>query len=181
VLTLAIPLRRLYHLEDLVTMRHIQNMAKLMLATGLIVAYSYLIETFTAWYSASEFESAMMLNRAMGPYRWLYWLLILMNIVAPQALWSPRVRNNTFAIFGIALAVNLGMWLERFIIVVTSLHRDYLPSSWSMYVPTVWDWATYAGTIGLFVMLFFLFIRLLPMISIAEMKQMLHKPETGAP
>jgi molybdopterin-containing oxidoreductase family membrane subunit len=181
VLTLAIPLRRLYHLEDLVTMRHIQNMAKLMLATGLIVAYSYLIETFTAWYSASEFESAIMLNRAMGPYRWLYWLLILMNIVAPQALWSPRVRNNTLAIFGIALAVNLGMWLERFIIVVTSLHRDYLPSSWSMYVPTVWDWATYAGTIGLFVMLFFLFIRLLPMISIAEMKQMLHKPETGAP
>jgi Ni/Fe-hydrogenase subunit HybB-like protein len=181
VLTLAIPLRRIYHLEDLVTMRHIQNMAKLMLATGLIVTYSYVIETFSAWYSTSEFESYMMINRATGPYWWLYWLLVLTNIILPQALWSSRVRNSTLAVFLIALSVNIGMWLERFVIVVTSLHRDFLPSSWGMYIPTIWDWATYAGTVGLFLMLFFVFIRLLPMISIAEMKQMLHKPEAGAP
>jgi molybdopterin-containing oxidoreductase family membrane subunit len=107
--------------------------------------------------------------------------LIATNIVVPQALWSGRVRRNTRAILGIALCVNVGMWLERFIIVVTSLHRDFLPSSWAMYVPTVWDWATYAGTIGLFLLLFFVFIRLLPMISIAEMKEMLHKSETSPP
>lgn len=177
VLTLAIPLRHIYGLQDLVTMRHIQNMAKLMLATGLIVGYSYLVEAFMAWYSASGFESYMLVNRATGPYSWLFWALIVSNIVLPQALWSARVRSNVLAVFGLALVVNIGMWLERFIIVVTSLHRDFLPSSWSMYVPTVWDWATYAGTIGLFVFLFFLFIRLLPMISISEMKQIVRAPE----
>lgn len=181
VLTLAIPLRRIYHLEDLVTMRHIDYLAKLMLATGVVVAYSYLIEAFMSWYSASEFESYVMINRATGSYSWLYWLLVLLNIILPQALWSSRVRNSTMAVFAIALSVNAGMWLERFIIVITSLSRDFLPSSWALYVPTVWDWATYIGTIGLFVMLFFLFIRLLPMISISEMKQMLHKPEAPEP
>jgi molybdopterin-containing oxidoreductase family membrane subunit len=181
VLTLAIPLRKLYQLEDLVTMRHIDNMCRLMLAVGLIVAYSYLIEAFMSWYSASPYEKFVLINRAAGPYAWLFWLLIATNIVVPQALWSGRVRRNTRAILGIALCVNVGMWLERFIIVVTSLHRDFLPSSWAMYVPTVWDWATYAGTIGLFLLLFFVFIRLLPMISIAEMKEMLHKSETSPP
>jgi molybdopterin-containing oxidoreductase family membrane subunit len=109
----------------------------------------------------------------------LYWALVVTNLVIPQALWSARVRANTLAIFAIALAVNIGMWLERFIIVVTSLHRDFLPSSWAMYYPTIWDWSTFAGTIGLFVMLFFLFVRVLPMISIFEMKQILEKPEAG--
>jgi Ni/Fe-hydrogenase subunit HybB-like protein len=180
VLTLAIPLRVLYPLRDLITMRHIQNMAKLMLATGLIVAYSYVIEAFMSWYSASKFESFMLINRATGPYGILYWALIATNLVIPQALWSRRVRNSTVAIFVIALCVNVGMWLERFIIVVTSLHRDFLPSSWGMYYPTIWDWATYAGTLGLFVMLFFVFVRLLPMISIFEMKQVLDRPEVSA-
>jgi molybdopterin-containing oxidoreductase family membrane subunit len=179
VLNLAIPLRKLYHLEDLITMRHIQNMAKLMLATGLIVAYSYLIEAFISWYSANQFERYVALNRAMGPYAWLYWLLIATNLVIPQALWSTRVRQSIPAIFAIAFCVNVGMWLERFIIVITSLHRDFLPSSWGMYYPTIWDWATYAGTIGLFVMLFFLFVRLLPMISMFEMKQIVEKPEVS--
>jgi molybdopterin-containing oxidoreductase family membrane subunit len=179
VLNLAIPLRKLYHLEDLITMRHIQNMAKLMLATGLIVAYSYVIEAFISWYSANQFERYVALNRAIGPYAWLYWLLIATNLVIPQALWSARVRQSIPAIFAIAFCVNVGMWLERFIIVITSLHRDFLPSSWGMYYPTGWDWATYAGTIGLFVMLFFLFVRLLPMISMFEMKQIVEKPEVS--
>jgi molybdopterin-containing oxidoreductase family membrane subunit len=177
VLTLAIPLRRLYGFEDLVTMRHIDNMARLMLAVGTIVAYSYLIEAFMSWYSASKYESFVLINRAAGPYWWLFWLLVITNIIVPQALWSGRVRRSPLAILLIALSVNIGMWLERFVIVVTSLHRDFLPSSWAIYVPTVWDWATYAGTIGLFLLLFFVFIRLLPMISIAEMKEMLHKTE----
>jgi molybdopterin-containing oxidoreductase family membrane subunit len=179
VLNLAIPLRKLYHLEDLITMRHIQNMAKLMLATGIIVAYSYVIEAFISWYSANQFERFVALNRAIGPYAWLYWLLIATNIVIPQALWFTRVRRSIPAIFAIAFCVNVGMWLERFIIVITSLHRDFLPSSWGMYYPTRWDWATYAGTIGLFLMLFFLFVRLLPMISIFEMKQIVEKPEVS--
>jgi molybdopterin-containing oxidoreductase family membrane subunit len=179
VLTLAIPLRKLYHLEDLITMRHIQNMAKLMLATGLIVGYSYIIEAFMAWYSANPLERYVMINRAAGPYHWLYWALILCNLVIPQALWSRRVRSNVLAIFFIALVVNVGMWLERFIIIVVSLSRDFLPSSWGMYYPTIWDWATFGGTIGLFIMLFFIFIRVLPMISIFEMKQIMDKPEVS--
>jgi Ni/Fe-hydrogenase subunit HybB-like protein len=179
VLTLAIPLRKLYHIEDLITMRHIQNMAKLMLATGAIVAYSYIIEAFIAWYSSNAFERFVMINRATGPYAWLYWALVTTNLIIPQALWSERVRSRPRMIFWIAISVNIGMWLERFIIVITSLHRDFLTSSWRMYYPTIWDWATYGGTIGLFIMLFFIFVRLLPMISIFEMKQILDKPEVS--
>jgi molybdopterin-containing oxidoreductase family membrane subunit len=179
VLTLAIPLRKLYRLEDLITTRHIQNMAKLMLATGMIVAYSYVIEAFMSWYSADQFERYVSINRATGPYAWLYWALVAANIVIPQALWSERVRKSTPAIFAIAVCVNIGMWLERFIIVITSLHRDFLPANWRMYYPTIWDWATFGGTIGLFIMLFFLFVRVLPMISIFEMKQIVEKPEVG--
>src|SRR5262249_30765375 len=133
VLTLAIPLRRLFGLEDLITMRHIQNMAKLMLATGMIVAYSYVIEAFVAWYSANPFERYVTINRATGPYAWLYWALVAANLVIPQALWSVRVRKSIPAIFAIAFCVNVGMWLERFIIVVTSLHRDFIPANWRMY------------------------------------------------
>jgi Ni/Fe-hydrogenase subunit HybB-like protein len=180
VLVLAIPLRKLYHLEDFITERHIQNMAKLMLATGLIVAYSYIIEAFIAWYGAGVYERSALITRTLGPYGWLYWLLVITNLVIPQALWFRRVRNSVFAIFWIALSVNLGMWLERFVIVIVSLSQDYLPSSWAMYYPTVWDWATYFGTISLFIMLFFMFIRVLPMISIFEMKQILDKPEVGS-
>jgi molybdopterin-containing oxidoreductase family membrane subunit len=179
VLMLAIPLRKLYHLEDLITMRHVQNMAKLMLATGMIVAYSYVIEAFTAWYSGSDYERFTFMNRLVGPYGWLYALLIVMNLIVPQSLWSARLRGSTLSIFAVAFSVNVGMWLERFIIVITSLHRDFLPSSWGMYYPTIWDISTFLGTIALFVMLFFIFIRLLPMISVFEMKQIIEKPEVG--
>jgi Ni/Fe-hydrogenase subunit HybB-like protein len=173
VLTLAIPLRAVYGLGDFITLRHLQNMAKVMLATGLIVAYGYLMEAFIAWYSGNEFERFTIINRAAGPYALFYWALLLCNIIVPQALWSARVRSNVLALFVIAIIVNIGMWLERFVIVITSLHRDFLPSSWGMYLPTIWDVATFVGTIGLFVALLFLFIRFLPMISISEMSGML--------
>jgi molybdopterin-containing oxidoreductase family membrane subunit len=177
VLTLAIPLRAAYGLQDFITDRHLENMAKVMLATGLIVAYGYLMEAFIAWYSANEYEEFMILNRLAGPYAPFYWALIVCNIVVPQALWSSRVRANALALFVVAIIVNIGMWLERFVIVITSLHRDFLPSSWGMYWPTIWDWATFAGTIGLFLALLFLFIRFLPMISIFEMSGMLAETE----
>jgi Ni/Fe-hydrogenase subunit HybB-like protein len=179
VLTLAIPIRAVYGLEDFITMRHLQNMAKVMLVTGLIVAYGYLTEAFIAWYSADTYEGFVPINRMTGPYAMAYWSLILCNIVVPQALWFKRVRTNVVALFVISIIVNVGMWLERFVIIVTSLHRDFLPSSWGMYSPTFWDWSTFIGTIGLFLALLFLFLRFLPMISIFEMRTML--PEAKVP
>jgi molybdopterin-containing oxidoreductase family membrane subunit len=177
VMVLAIPIRAIYGLQDFITARHLQNMAKVMLATGLIVAYGYLMEGFMSWYSAGEYERYMMLNRMKGPYGLAYWALILTNIVIPQALWLQRVRSNVLTLWLIALTVNIGMWLERFVIVVTSLHRDFLPSSWGMYYPTFWDWSTYFGTIGLFFALLFLFLRFLPVISIFEMRTLVEKTE----
>jgi molybdopterin-containing oxidoreductase family membrane subunit len=170
VLLLAIPLRVVYGLEDFITLRHLQNMAKILLATGLIVGYGYVMEVFMAWYSANPYEEFMIANRMRGPYAPVYWSLMLCNIVAPQSLWFRRVRSSPPALFGIAIIVSIGMWLERFMIVVTSLHRDFLPSSWGMYSPTIWEWTTFIGTIGLFLALMFLFIRFLPMISIFEMR-----------
>ncbi len=179
VLLLAIPIRKIYGLEDFITMHHLDNMAKIMLATGLIVCYGYMMETFMAWYSGSQYEEFMIHNRMTGPYAPVYWALISCNALTPQFLWSSRIRRNPVALFVIAFVVSIGMWLERFIIVVTSLHRDYLPSSWGMYTGTVWDWATFIGTIGLFLCLLFLFIRFLPMISIFEMRTLL--PKSGEP
>jgi molybdopterin-containing oxidoreductase family membrane subunit len=180
VMTLAIPLRSIYKLQDFITMRHLENMAKIILATGLIVAYGYMMETFMAWYSGSEYEGFMVQNRMMGPYAPQYWALILCNVLTPQLLWFRRVRRSVPALFVIALVVNVGMWLERFIIVVTSLHRDYLPSSWDTYVPTSWDWATFVGTLGLFFALLFLFVRFLPMISIFEMRQLVDETKENS-
>ena len=175
VLTLAIPLRAAYRLEDLITMHHLDNMAKVMLTTGLFVFYGYVMEVFFAWYSANPNEAYMMSNRATGPYAPMYWLLLICNGLVPQLLWSPRLRASVPLLFVISLVVSLGMWLERYIIVVTSLHRDFLPSSWGMYSGTIWDWATFLGTIGLFLSLLFLFIRVLPMISIFEMRELVHE------
>jgi Ni/Fe-hydrogenase subunit HybB-like protein len=177
VLTLAIPLRKVYGLEDFITLRHLKNMGEVMLATGLIVAYGYLMETFMAWYSGNIYEQYMMWNRAFGPYWYMYWALILFNILVPQALWFRAVRTHAGALFVIAICVNIGMWLERYVIVVVSLSRDFLPSSWGMYSATIWDYAIFAGTLGLFVCLLFIFIRLLPMISIFEMRELLHETD----
>jgi Ni/Fe-hydrogenase subunit HybB-like protein len=170
VLTLAIPLRKAYGLEDFITMRHIENMAKVMLATSLIVAYGYLMEAFMAWYSGSTYERFMIWNRMTGPYGWSYWALIFCNVIAINTLWIKRLRTNTVYLFVISLVVSAGMWLERFVIIVTSLHRDFLPSSWGNYRGTPYDWSMFVGTIGLFLTLFFLFIRFLPTISIFEMR-----------
>jgi molybdopterin-containing oxidoreductase family membrane subunit len=170
VMTLAIPLRKIYGLKDFITQRHLDNMAKVMLATGLIVAYGYMMETFMAWYSGNQYEQYMIANRMTGPYAFQYWMLIACNVAIPQLLWVRRIRENTILLWCISIVVNVGMWLERYVIIVTSLHRDFLPSSWGMYTGTGWDWSMFLGTIGLFLCLLFLFIRFLPVISIFEMR-----------
>jgi molybdopterin-containing oxidoreductase family membrane subunit len=172
VLTLAIPLRAVYGLQDFITAKHLDVMSKVMLATGLIVAYGYAMEAFIAWYSTNHFERYLMWNRMTGPYWWSYWGLILTNVAIPQLLWSSKIRKSVVALWLLSIVINVGMWLERFVIIVTSLHRDFLPSSWGMYSPTIWDWATFIGTIGLFMTLLLLFIRFLPMIAIFEMRTM---------
>jgi molybdopterin-containing oxidoreductase family membrane subunit len=174
VVTLAIPLRKFYRLESLVTRKHIDNMGKVMLAAGLIVAYGYMMEAFMAWYSASPQEAFMMWNRAFGPQAWIYWLLIVCNLIVPlTTLWSPRLRTNLAFMFCLSIVVNVGMWLERYVIVVTSLERDYIPAAWGSYKPTIWDWLTYAGTLGLFLALFLIFVRLLPIVPMNEVRAML--------
>jgi molybdopterin-containing oxidoreductase family membrane subunit len=170
VLTLAIPLRAVFRLEDFITTRHLQNMGKVMLATGLIVVYGYMAELFFAWYSGNVYETFMAKNRILGPYQGHWLTLILCNAVVPQFLWFRRVRTSPLWLFVISMFVSVGMWLERFIIIVVSLHRDFLPASWGLYHGTIWDWGTFIGTIGLFLTLFFLFIRFLPAISIFEMR-----------
>jgi Ni/Fe-hydrogenase subunit HybB-like protein len=177
VLNIVIPVRKIYKLEHLIPMRYLNNMANVMLVTGQMVAYGYLIEAFMAWYSGDEFEEYMMHNRAFGPYGSIFWALMLLNVVIPQLLWSRRLRTSTVPLFFVAFAINLGMWVERFVIIVTSLHRDFVPSAWDMYFPTVWDWATLFGSIGLFLTLLFLFIRFVPMISISETRELIAEPE----
>ena len=182
VLTLLIPLRSIYKLQDFITMRHLDLMAKVMLATGLFVAYGYLTEGFTAWYSGNPMERFWLYNRSFGPYAAIFWALMLCNIAIPQALWSGRVRSNPLLLFLIAIVINVGMWLERYAIIVVSLHRDFLPSSWGSYSGTIWDWATFAGTLGLFLTLIFVFVRVLPMISMSEMRHLLaHSKQHEAP
>jgi Ni/Fe-hydrogenase subunit HybB-like protein len=182
VLTLAIPLRAMYKLHDFITMRHLENMAKVTLVTGLVVVYGYACEIFFGWYSANEYERFMLRNRIWaGPYAWTYWMLLLCNFLVPQLLWSKRLRRSIPVLFTVAMFINVGMWLERFVIIVTSLHRDFTPANWEMYYPTVWDFTTLAGTIGLFVTLMFLFVRVLPMISIFEMRTLVPEPEPKAP
>jgi len=173
VLTISIPLRKFYGLEDFITMKHLENMAKVMLATGLIVAYGYMMEAFMAWYSANPYERFMIWNRVTGPYWYMYWALIFCNVIAPNTLWIKNLRTSVPYLFLISLVVSVGMWLERYVIIVTSLHRDFLPSSWGMYSGTLYDWSGFIGTLGLFATLLFLFVRFLPAISIFEMRAIL--------
>ena len=180
VLTLAIPLRKMYHLEDFITMRHIENMAKVMLATGLVCIYGYACEAFFGWYSGNEYERFLVANRTyFGPYAWSYWVLILCNFLVPQMMWSKRLRRNLVTVFIAVMFVNVGMWLERFVIIVTSLHRDFLPGSWGMYYPSKFDWSFYIGSIGMFLTLIYLFIRVLPAIAMFEVRMILPKSEKG--
>ena len=175
VLTLMIPVRYIYGLKDFVTLRHLDNMAKVMLATGLIVAYGYSMEVFFSWYSGNEYERFMMWNRATGPYAPAYIMLIVCNVLTPQLLWIKKVRTTPIILFMVSIVVNIGMWLERYVIVITSLTRDFLPSSWGTYHGTIWDWGTYLGTIGIFLTLILLFIRVLPSISVFELRHLHHQ------
>jgi molybdopterin-containing oxidoreductase family membrane subunit len=174
VLLLMIPLRKFYGLESYVTMRHIDNMSKIMLATGMVVVYGYASELYFGFYGGAQFEEFMLQNRMFGSAAWAFWLLILCNGVAIQPLWFSAVRKNLYAIWGISFIISIGMWLERYVIIATSLERDYLPSSWDFFYPTIWDVSLYVGTIGLFLSLIFLFIRFLPMINIFEMQALQH-------
>jgi Ni/Fe-hydrogenase subunit HybB-like protein len=170
VLTLAIPMRHFFGLQDFITQRHLDNAAKVILATGWLVAYGYFMEIFTAYYSADQYDIYMTENRMLGPYAPVYWALMFCNVLAPQILWWRRARRTVWLLFVVSLIINIGMWMERFLIVVSSLHRDFLPSAWGMFYPTGWDWTHFIGSIGLFVFLFLLFVRFLPAISISEMR-----------
>lgn len=175
VIIFAIPLRSWYNLKDFITMKHFDWMAKVMLATGLIVCYGYGMEYFYAWYSDVPFEKSLLYNKMQifnAPYSWAYWSLILCNAAIPQALWFPKVRQNLKALFCISLVISVGMWLERFVIIPMSLTRDYLPSSFGYYSPTIWDFGMFAGTIGFFIFMLMLFVRFMPMITIFEIKEM---------
>jgi molybdopterin-containing oxidoreductase family membrane subunit len=178
-LTISIPLRAIFGLKDFITARHLDNIAKVMLVCGLLVAYSYVVEIFMAFYSTDRFEEFMILNRMRGPYAPIYWTVVFCNVVVPQLLWWKRVRLSTLTLFAISIVVNIGMWLERFMIIVTSLHRDFLPSSWDVYYPTFWDWATLAGSLGAFGWLFLMFVRFLPAISISEMRKLVLEKREG--
>jgi molybdopterin-containing oxidoreductase family membrane subunit len=180
VATLAIPLRKFYGLEDFITLRHLDNMGKVMIATGLIVVYSYAMEAFMAWYSANPYEGFTILNRLTGPYAPLYFMLLICNGVPPFLLWSRRIRLNIWWLFILSLVINVGMWLERFIIIVTSLHRSFIPAEWDMFYPTIWDWSMYIGTLGLFFSLLFLFLRFVPAISIFEMRELISHGGDGS-
>lgn len=173
VITLAVPIRKMYGLEDLITMKHLDWCAKIMLATGLIVFYGYVVEVFYGFYSGNVYEMYMVKNRMTGPYWYLFWSLWLCNGLIPQILWWPKARRNILILMVVSQFVSIGMWLERFVIIPMSLHRDYLPSSWGMYVPTFWDFLMFFGTIGFFIFNMFLFVRFVPAINIFEMKDLL--------
>ena len=185
VLTLLIPLRTLCKLQDVITVRHVELMGKVVLATGSIVGYAYAMEFFIAWYGGNPYEKYAFMNRAFGPYYWAYWTMISCNVICPQLFWFKKIRTNMVIVFFISILVNVGMWFERFVIIVTSLHRDYLPSSWSYFKPSWVDICTFIGSFGLFCTLFLLFMRFLPMIAIAEVKGVTaqadpHHPAGGA-
>jgi Ni/Fe-hydrogenase subunit HybB-like protein len=173
VLALAIPLRAGYGLQGLITDKHLDNAAKIMMATGLIVGYSYIMELFAAWYGGNAYEMAAFKHRMFGPYKYQYWVLMACNVVAPNALWFKNIRRSPVVLFVWSIIVLIGMWLERFVIIVSSLAQDNLPGSWRLFEATRWDLFTFVGTIGLFTFLFFLFVRMLPMISIFEVRTLL--------
>ena len=173
VLTLLIVARKAMNLEDFITVDHVENMNKILIATGSIVALAYLTELFMAWYSGVEYEHYALMNRVKGPYAWAYWIMMTCNIGSAQLLWIKKIRTSLLATFILSITINIGMWFERFVIIVTSLHRDFLPSSWTMYKPTIVEYGLVIGTIGIFLTMFLLFIRIFPVISISEEKSIL--------
>ncbi|MCP4311202.1 MAG: polysulfide reductase NrfD [Bacteroidetes bacterium] len=173
VLTLMLITRKALHLEDYITVGHVESMNKVIIATGSIVGLAYMTELFISWYSGVEYEHFVIMNRATGPYWWAYWIMMTANVISPQLLWFKKLRTNLVFTFFLSIVINIGMWFERFVIVVTSLHRDYLTSSWTMYKPTIVEIGLFLGTLGLFFTAFFLFIRVFPVIAIAEVKSVL--------
>ncbi|MDP7086503.1 MAG: polysulfide reductase NrfD, partial [Phycisphaerales bacterium] len=180
VLTLAIPARELWGLKNFITLRHIENMCKIVLLTGSMVGYAYGMEFFIAWYSGEVYESFAFINRALGQYAWAYWIMVSCNVICPQLFWFKAIRRNIWVIFIIVLFVNLGMWFERFVIAVTSLTNDFLPSSWGWFEPTWVDVGTLLGSFGLFMTLFLLFIRFLPILAISEIKGVMPEADPHA-
>lgn len=170
VITLLVPVRKIYGLEHLITMRHLENMNKIILVTGSLVGLAYATEFFMAWYSFNGFESYTFINRAFGPYWWAYWIMVSCNVICPQLFWFKKLRTSPVLMVIISIFVNIGMWFERFVITVTSLSRDFLPSSWGYFRPTIFDMLMLAGSFGLFMTLFLLFCRFLPTIAMAEVK-----------
>ncbi|OYW18049.1 MAG: hydrogenase, partial [Planctomycetales bacterium 12-60-4] len=170
VLTLMVPGRELFGLKDLITPRHLENVCKVLLATGTMVGYAYAMEFFVAWYSGSRYEQFAFINRMFGPYWWAYWTMVTCNVISPQLFWFRKFRTTPWLMFIVSIFVNIGMWFERFVITVTSLHRDYLPSSWGHYAPTWVDICMFAGSFGLFFTLYLLFCRYLPVVAMAEVK-----------
>jgi molybdopterin-containing oxidoreductase family membrane subunit len=173
VVTLIVPARAFFGLREVVTTRHLDNMNKIILATGSIVGSAYLIELFMAWYGQNPYERFVFINRALGPYAWAYWIMVTCNVVVPQLFWFRKFRITPWLMLPVCLLVNVGMWFERFVIVVSSLSRDFLPSSWDYFKPTWVDILMLVGSFGLFLMLFLLFIRYLPMVAMAEVKGVL--------
>lgn len=170
VSTCLIILRKVYDMENIITLNHIEKMNKILLATGTMVGYAYGMEFFIAWYSGNAFESFVFINRAFGPYAWAYWIMIACNVGFPQLFWFKKIRRNIGITFVLVLLVNVGMWFERFVIIVTSLHRDFLPASWGMYIPTMYDFGILLGSFGLFFTLLLLFVKVMPSVSLAEIK-----------
>ncbi len=180
VLFLMVPAREFFGLKDLVTMRHIENMNKILLATGMMVGYAYSVELFISWYSGSYYERFAFINRALGPYSWAYFSMIFCNVVSPQVFWFKWARTNVWVTWIVSILVTIGMWFERFVIIVTSLARDFLPANWGIFKPTWVDIMMFAGTFGLFLTFFLLFCRYLPMIAVAEIKGVMpHGPSTN--
>ena len=173
VITLMVICRVAFKLEHVINLLHFDRMAKLILATGSMVGLAYGTEFFIAWYSGNPFEFFAFINRAMGPYAWAYWIMISCNVLSPQVFWFKKLRTHIPTLFVVSILVNIGMWFERFVIVVTSLHRDFLPANWAYFSPTVWDVATLLGSFGLFFTMFCLFVRFLPMVAISEVKGVL--------
>lgn len=180
VQTLVLPARKWLKLKHIVTMKHIENMNKIILVTGSLVGYAYAMEFFIAWYSGNEYESFAFVNRAFGPYAWAYWTMISCNVICPQLYWFKKLRTSIFFSFVISIFVNIGMWFERFVITVTSLNRDFLPASWRYFTPTLFDCLFLVGSFGLFFTFFLLFVRFLPVIAMAEVKSVLPKANPHA-
>lgn len=185
VLTLLVLCRQFFGLKDLITIRHLENMCKIMLATGSMVGYAYAMEFFIAWYSGNPYEGFVFINRATGDYAWAYWSMVSCNVIFPQVFWIRKMRTSIPVMFAISIIINFGMWFERFVIIVTSLHHDFLPSSWAYYKPTWVEISIFLGTFGIFFSLFLLFVRFLPMVAIAEIKSVMpqadphyHPPES---